>query len=52
METRIEEVADRICRFSEFVPEVGPTGFTFNQYSLTTRSPGSFTPATEPCSRS
>jgi hypothetical protein len=39
METRIEEVADRIHRFSEFVPEVGPTGFTFNQYFIDDEEP-------------
>jgi hypothetical protein len=31
MDTRIDEVADRIFRFSTFVPDIGPTGFTFNQ---------------------
>jgi len=30
--TRIEEIADRIYRFSTFVAGIGPTGFTFNQY--------------------
>jgi flavorubredoxin len=34
METRIDEVASRIYRFSTFVPEIGPTGFTFNQYFI------------------
>ena len=34
MDTRIDEVADRIYRFSTFVPEIGPTGFTFNQYFI------------------
>ena len=34
MDTRIDEVANRIFRFSTFVPEIGPTGFTFNQYFI------------------
>ncbi|NLV56960.1 MAG: MBL fold metallo-hydrolase, partial [Acidimicrobiales bacterium] len=31
MDVRIDEVADLVYRFSTFVPDVGPTGFTFNQ---------------------
>jgi flavorubredoxin len=34
METTINEVADHIYRFSTFVPDIGPTGFTFNQYFI------------------
>lgn len=34
METRVDEIADRIYRISTFVPEVGPTGFAFNQFLL------------------
>ncbi len=34
MDIRIDEVADRIYRLSTFVPAVGPTGFTFNQYLI------------------
>jgi flavorubredoxin len=34
MDIRIDEVADLVYRFSTFVPEVGPTGFTFNQYLI------------------
>jgi flavorubredoxin len=34
MDTQIDEIADRIYRFSTFVPEIGPTGFTFNQYLI------------------
>jgi flavorubredoxin len=34
METRVDEIADRIYRLSTFVPEVGPTGFTFNQFLI------------------
>lgn len=32
MNTSIDEIADGIYRFSTLVPDVGPTGFTFNQY--------------------
>ncbi len=39
MDTRITEVADRIFRFSTFVPEIGPTGFTFNQYFIDDENP-------------
>ena len=34
MTIRIDEIADRIYRFSALVPDVGPTGFTFNQYLI------------------
>ena len=39
MDTRIDEIADRIYRFSTFVPEIGPTGFTFNQYLIDDEEP-------------
>jgi len=39
MDTRIDEVADGIYRFSTFVPEIGPTGFTFNQYLIDDEQP-------------
>jgi len=32
METRVDEIAERIYRLSTFLPEVGPSGFTFNQF--------------------
>jgi flavorubredoxin len=32
METRIDEIAERIFRLSTFVPDIGPSGFTFNQF--------------------
>lgn len=34
MTTQIDEIADRIYRISTFVPEIGHTGFTFNQYLI------------------
>jgi flavorubredoxin len=39
MDTRIDEVADRIYRFSTFVADIGPTGFTFNQYLIVDEEP-------------
>jgi flavorubredoxin len=39
MDTRIDEIADRIFRFSTFVPDIGPTGFTFNQYLIDDEAP-------------
>jgi flavorubredoxin len=32
MEARISEIADGIFRLSTFVPDIGPAGFTFNQF--------------------
>ena len=32
MPTTLDEIADGIYRISTFVPEVGPDGFTFNQF--------------------
>ena len=34
MNIRVDEIASRIYRLSTFVPEIGPTGFTFNQFLL------------------
>ncbi len=34
METRVHEVANRIYRLSTFASDVGPNGFTFNQYLI------------------
>lgn len=34
MDTQINEIAEHIYRFSTFVPDIGPTGFTFNQYLI------------------
>lgn len=39
METRTDEIADGIYRFSTFVPDVGPTGFTFNQFFIDAEEP-------------
>ena len=34
MNTRTDEIADGVYRFSTFVPEVSPEGFTFNQFLI------------------
>ena len=42
METRIDEIAERIYRLSTFVPDIGPTGFTFNQFLIDADEPTIF----------
>jgi len=39
MDTMISEVAPDIFRISTFVPEIGPTGFTFNQFLIRAEEP-------------
>jgi hypothetical protein len=40
METRIDEIADRIYRLSTFVPETAPpAGITFNQFLIDADEP-------------
>ena len=39
METHVDEIADRIYRLSTFVPDIGPTGFTFNQFLVDADEP-------------
>ncbi|MBM3650892.1 MAG: MBL fold metallo-hydrolase [Alphaproteobacteria bacterium] len=39
MKTDIFEIADKIYRLSTFVPQVGPTGFTFNQFLIDADQP-------------
>ncbi|HZJ07808.1 MAG TPA: hypothetical protein VFD59_20455 [Nocardioidaceae bacterium] len=39
MTTRIDEIAPETFRLSTFVPEVGPTGFTFNQFLIRDDAP-------------
>ena len=39
METKVDEVADGIYRFSTWIPEIGPSGFTFNQFLLDAEEP-------------
>ncbi len=39
METKVDEVAERIYRLSTFVPAVGPRGLTFNQFLVDAGEP-------------
>ena len=39
METRVDEIATRIYRLSTFLPAVGPTGLTFNQFLIDAEEP-------------
>ncbi|WP_433602572.1 MBL fold metallo-hydrolase [Nocardia sp. CA-135953] len=39
METHTDEIAEDIYRISTFIPEVGPTGFTFNQFLIDAEEP-------------
>ncbi|HSL52352.1 MAG TPA: MBL fold metallo-hydrolase [Candidatus Deferrimicrobiaceae bacterium] len=39
METRVDEVAERIYRLSTFLPAVGPRGLTFNQFLVDAEQP-------------
>jgi flavorubredoxin len=37
--TRIDEIADGIYRISTLVPDIGPTGFSFNQFLIDAEQP-------------
>jgi flavorubredoxin len=39
MKTEVSEIADKIYRLSTFVPQIGPTGFTFNQFLIDADQP-------------
>jgi flavorubredoxin len=39
MKTDVTEIADRIYRLSTFVPQIGPNGFTFNQFLIDADEP-------------
>src|ERR1700730_14209925 len=39
METKVDEIAERIYRLSTFLPTVGPSGFTFNQFLVDADEP-------------
>jgi flavorubredoxin len=39
MQPTVDEIADGIYRVATFIPEVGPTGFTFNQFVVTGDEP-------------
>jgi len=38
-DTKVEQIADRIYRLSTCVPEIGPGGFTFNQFLVDAEEP-------------
>jgi flavorubredoxin len=42
METTVDEIAERIYRMSTFVPNIGPSGFTFNQFLIDAEEPTIF----------
>ena len=39
MTTKVDEIAPRIYRLSTLVPDIGPSGFTFNQFLLDDEEP-------------
>src|SRR4029453_16247683 len=39
MKTNVDEIGPDIFRLSTFVPDVGPTGFTFNQFLVRDEEP-------------
>lgn len=39
METKVDEIAERIYRLSTFLPTGGPSGFTFNQFLVDAEQP-------------
>lgn len=39
MKTKTDEIAPGVFRISTFVPDVGPTGFTFNQFLIRAEEP-------------
>jgi len=42
MDTRVHEIAERIYRLTTFLPQVGPSGFTFNQFLVDAEEPALF----------
>lgn len=38
-DTTVDEIADGIYRIAVFVPDIGPTGFTFNQFLIAAEQP-------------
>ena len=39
MQASVDQIAERIYRISTYVPEIGPTGFTFNQFLVDAEEP-------------
>ena len=52
MKTNVDEIGPDIFRFSTFIPDVGPTGFTFNQFLVRAEQPFLFHTGMRGCSRS
>ena len=42
MRTRVDEIAERIYGLSTFLPDISPTGFTFNQFPINADEPTIF----------
>jgi flavorubredoxin len=39
MDTRVDEIAERIYRLSTCIPDIAPGGFTFNQFLIDAEEP-------------
>jgi flavorubredoxin len=39
MRTKVDQIADRIYRLSTWIPDIGPSGFTFNQFLVDAEEP-------------
>lgn len=39
MDARVDQIAERIYRISTYVPDIGPAGFTFNQFLVDAEEP-------------
>jgi flavorubredoxin len=39
MDARVDEIAERIYRISTYIPEIPPSGFTFNQFVIDAEEP-------------
>src|SRR4051795_9372283 len=39
MQTKVDQIAEHIYRISTFIPDIGPTGFTFNQFLVDAEEP-------------
>ena len=39
MQTNVDQIADRIYRLSTWIPQIGPGGFTFNQFLVDAEEP-------------
>jgi hypothetical protein len=39
MQASVDQIAERIYRISTYIPEIGPTGFSFNQFLVDAEEP-------------